>query len=116
MTEENKPSTIIIAGRVLGFLKPTQGQLESMVRISKTISRGTDDDKQEFWLKQIDRLGTLIESMIAEGDRDTLDQLMLTGKTDSGEVMAAILKAVQDGEPGGAVEPVKVAKVRVQRK
>lgn len=119
MTEQSAPKTIIIAGRVLGFTPPTQGQLESMVRIARTLQRGTDDDSKEFWQTQIYRVGTLLESLINEGDRETLDELYLTGKTNSNELMAAILAALKLDEAADAElapeTPKKANKARVRR-
>lgn len=118
MAEESiNPHRIIVGGRILGFTPPNQGQFESMVRISKAIKRGADDNDPAFWEKQIDRVGTLIESMIDEGDRDTLDQLLLTGKTNSNELIGAILTEVRKIEEASGTKPAaKVAKARVQRK
>lgn len=118
MTDESvNPNRIIIAGRVLGFTPPNQGQFESMVRISRAITRGAEDADSGFWEKQIDRVGTLIESMIDEGDRDVLDNLLLTGKTNSNELMTEILaKTRQIQQASGETKLVKVAKARVQRK
>lgn len=99
--------TIILAGRVVGFIPPTQGQVEAMIRIARTMQRGTDDETNEFWHKQIDRIGTLLDSMIAEGDRDLVDDLYLTGKIDHATLMKAIMTKVKeraDQAEGRAVE------------
>lgn len=100
-------NTIILAGRVVGFIPPTQGQIEAMIRIGRTMQRGTDDDTSEFWHKQIERIGTLLDSMIAEGDRDLVDELYLTGKIDHATLMKTILTKVKesaDQAEGRAVE------------
>lgn len=100
-------NTIILAGRVVGFIPPTQGQIEAMIRIGRTMQRGTDDDTSEFWHKQIERIGTLLDSMIAEGDRDLVDELYLTGKIDHATLMKTILTKVKesaDQAEGQAVE------------
>lgn len=100
-------NTIILAGRVVGFIPPTQGQIEAMIRIGRTMQRGTDDDNSEFWHKQIERIGTLLDSMIAEGDRDLVDELYLTGKIDHATLMKTILTKVKesaDQAEGQAVE------------
>jgi hypothetical protein len=94
MTETD--NTIVLAGRVVGFIPPTQGQMESMVRIGKTILRGTDDDSSEFYMTQIDRVGRLLESLIAEQDRDLVDDLYLTGKIDHATLMSAIIEKVKE--------------------
>lgn len=116
MTEESVGlNRIVIAGRVLGFTPPNQGQFESMVRISKAIKRGAEDGDTAFWEKQVDRIGTLIESMINEGDRETLDHLLLTGKTNSNELIGAILTEVRKVEEASTKPAAKVTKARVQR-
>lgn len=115
MTDEPTAAdnTIILAGRVVGFIKPTTGQLESMVRIARSLQRGTDDEPSDFWVKQIDRIGTLLESMIAEGDRDTVDHLYLTGKLSHGELLKAILdKMGESTVPTEAKTKAKTASVK----
>lgn len=96
MTESDKMSgeTIDLAGRIVGFIRPTQGQIESMVRISKAISRGTDDDSNSFYLTQIHRVGMLLESLIVEADRELVDELYLTGKIDHATLMGAIMAKI----------------------
>lgn len=108
-------NTIILAGRIVGFTPPTQGQIESMARIGKTLQRGTDDAPSEFWVTQLDRIGTLLESMIDEKDRDLVDQLYLTGKLSHAELLTAIMTKVKENSPDEAKEP-KANKARVQRK
>ena len=113
-------NTIILAGRVVGFIPPTQGQLEIMIRIGRTIRSSTDDDLAEFWQTQINRIGVLLESLIAEGDREIVDNLYLTGKVDHSTLLGAILakvKANSDASPDKpAKSPAKASPVRVQRK
>lgn len=114
MTEkEYRP--VLIGGRMISVCKPTDGQLEALGRIARTIGRGTDDDKAEFWMKQIDRLGTLMDSLILASDVDIVDDLILTGKTRSAEILGAILGAWKD-EPVKPVKAVKASASRVQRK
>lgn len=108
-------NTIILAGRVVGFTYPTQGQIEAMIRIGRTMQRGADDEPNEFWLKQIDRIGTLLESLIAEGDRELVDQLYLTGKIDHSALLAAILGKVNDNaekSENKAIARAKTASVK----
>lgn len=117
MTETD--NTIILAGRVVGFVRPTQGQFEAMIRIARTIAKGTDDDTQQFWEKQIDRIGTLLESLIAEADRDLVDELYLTGKIDHGTLMKAIMGKVNEQAEASedkAIAKAKANTVRVRRK
>jgi len=124
MTQEPNESavdnSIILAGRVVGFIPPTQGQMEALIRIGRTLERGTDDGRQDFWMKQIDRIGTLLESLIAEGDRDTVDQLYLTGKIDHSELIRAIMGKMssnaEKSENKAIAKAKKVAGARVQRK
>lgn len=123
MTEtENGPeggteNTIILAGRVIGFIPPTQGQLEAMIRIGRTMQRGTDDDSNEFWVKQIDRIGTLLESLITESDRDLVDDLYLTGKISHSDLLKAIMAKVRyDAEKSEDKAIAKAKTASVKRK
>lgn len=113
--------TIILAGRVIGFKRPTQGQLEAMVRIGRTIRSSTDDDKTEFWQTQINRIGTLIEALIIEADREIVFDLYLNGRVDHSIVLAAILGKVNADAEASEDKAIAKAKgnaspVRVQRK
>lgn len=108
-------NTIILAGRVIGFTPPTQGQIESMARIGKTLQRGTDDAPTDFWVTQLDRIGTLLESMVDEKDRDLVDQLYLTGKISHTDLLTAIMTRVKENSPDEDSKP-KANKARVQRK
>lgn len=114
-------NTIILAGRVVGFTPPTQGQLEAMVRIGRTIRSSTDDSATEFWQTQINRIGILLESLISEADRDIVFDLYLTGKIDHSSVLAAILTKVNANAEASEDKAIEKAKgkaspVRVQRK
>lgn len=115
------PNTLVLAGRVVGFTPPTQGQLEAMIRIGRTLKSGTDDDNSEFWQIQIHRIGKLLFAMIAEGDRDTVEDLYLEGKVDHQAVLSAILAkmnadAVDSEDKAIAKAKTKASPVRVQRK
>lgn len=113
MTETD--NTIILAGRVVGFIPPTQGQMESMVRIVRTISRGGEDSPKEFWETQIARIGLLLESMIVEADRELVDELYLTGKIDHKTLMGAIMGKVNEravASEDKAIAKAKTASVR----
>lgn len=119
-TEANDTNTLILAGRVVRFIPPTTGQIEAMIRIGRSVKKGTDDHDPEFWVKQIDRVGTLLESLIAEGDRDTVDELYLTGKIDHSTLLTAVLKAVEanaeQSEDKAIAKAKKAAPARVSRK
>jgi hypothetical protein len=115
MTETD--STIILAGRIVGFIRPTQGQMESMVRIGKTIQRGTDDDSGDFYITQIHRVGLLLESLIAEKDRELVDELYLTGQIDHAQLMTAIMNKINAEAVKSEDKAIAKAKtVRAQRK
>lgn len=109
-------NTIILAGRVIGYIPPTQGQLEAMVRISRTLQAGTDDDPAEFWVKQINRIGTLIESLIEENDRELVDELYLTGKVSHTDLLTEIMKKVNANAVKSEDQAIAKAKARVKRK
>lgn len=116
MTDASEPKTAIVAGRVIGVLKPTPGQYETLARMARTLSRGSDDDSAQFWGKQIDRMGTLMESLIVEGDRDAVDDLFLTGKLDHLALLRAIFAALAEPKEDKPTKPVKAAKASVRRK
>lgn len=115
MTESD--NTIILAGRVVGFIPPTEGQIQAMIRIGKTIQKGADDEARDFWVTQINRIGTLLESLIAPADRELVDELYLTGKIDHTVLLSAIMgkinKRAEESE-NKAIAKAKTA--RVQRK
>lgn len=116
MADISELKTAIVAGRVIGVLEPTPGQYETLARMARALTRGDDDNKAEFWAKQIDRLGTLMESLIAEGDRDAVDQLFLQGKIDHLTLLRAIFAALKPAEEVKPSKAVKVAKASVRRK
>lgn len=119
MTDKKPESrTAIVAGRIIGILMPTDGQWEALVRIQKTLMRATDDDTTEFYAKQVDRIGTLLENLVEEKDRDLVDQLFLTGKISSSELMLAIFNAIRGEvtEQLGTSGAKKASSVRTQRK
>lgn len=119
MTEEKAipaaANTIVLAGRVIGIIRPTQGQMESLIRIGRSLRRGTDDDTMEFWHTQIDRIGTLLDSLIAEGDRETVDTLYLTGKIDHTTLLTAILGKVRSEAEESEEKAIVKAKANVAR-
>lgn len=119
MTEEKAipaaANTIVLAGRVIGIIRPTQGQMESLIRIGRSLRRGTDDDTMEFWQTQIDRIGTLLDSLVAEGDRETVDTLYLTGKIDHTTLLTAILGKVRSEAEESEEKAIVKAKANVAR-
>lgn len=119
-TEDKVPNTLILAGRVVGFIPPSTGQIEAMIRIGRSIRKGADDQPEDFWVTQIDRIGTLLESLIVEGDRETVDELYLTGKIDHAMLLGAIMKAVElsavDSEDKAITKAKKANPARVARK
>lgn len=117
MTETD--NTIILAGQVVGFIHPTQGQIEAMIRIGQTLKAGTDDEPGEFWLKQIHRIGKLLDSLIEPGDQDIVDDLYLTGKISHVDLLTQIMAKVNANAAESedkAIAKAKKATVRVQRK
>ena len=93
MTEQNSTFTVILAGRTIQVKRPTPGQVEAMIRIGKALQTGADDDPTDYWIKHVSRLGVLLDSLIDEGDQETVDHLYLTGKVDSSTLLTAILDA-----------------------
>jgi len=113
-------NTIILAGRVIQFIPPTQGQVEQMVRIARSTQRGADDAPSDFWVKQIGRIGDLLEQMIVEGDREAVEDLYVEGKLDHTALVTAILTKVRENaeksEDKAIAKAKKVTGARVQRK
>lgn len=116
MTDPIQSHPALIAGHVIGVHVPSQGQFEALLRLRSTLARGTDDDRHDFYARQIDRIGTLLESLIQESDRDLVDQLVLTGKVDMQGLMAAILAAPKPTEEVKPVVVKKAVKARAPRK
>lgn len=110
-------NTIILAGRVVGFTPPTQGQIEAMARIGRTLARGSDDEPTDFWVTQLDRIGRLLESLVNVGDRETVDDLYLTGKISHTDLLNAIMMKINSAAVASEEKAVtKANKARVQRK
>lgn len=108
MTEQNSTFTVILAGRVIQVKKPTSGQVEAMIRIATALRTGTEDDPNDFWIRHIQRLGKLLDSLVVEGDLDTVDDLYLTGKISSTELLQSILAATrEEKEKAPKTGPVK---------
>lgn len=112
---------VLIGGRIVGVTKPTDGQYEALVRIQHALSRGSEDSPAEFWKKQISRIGTLLDSLIVEADRETVDDMFLTGKIDTSELLHAIFTAFKEekekaGETNQVVAQTKANGARVRRK
>lgn len=115
MTDSAESYPATVAGRVIGVYRPTQGQFEAMLRMRSTLLRGTDDDKHDFYARQVDRIGTLLESLIQESDRDLVDTLVLTGKVDMQGLMSAMFAALEPAEKPKPVAAKKAVKARVPR-
>lgn len=117
-TVEHTYHRAYVAGHEVGVTAPTRGQFEAMLRMRNTLLRGTDDERHEFYVKQLDRIGTLLESLIAESDRDLVDTLVLTGKVDLVSLMGAVfeaLKPIEEAAPAKAAPVKKAVKARVPR-
>ena len=113
--ETREVETATVCGRLIGVYRPSSGQLESLNRIGRTIRRGADDAASEFWGKQIDRLGILLEALIVEGDRETVDMLFLQGKLDHAGLLRSVFEALEPKDEAPA-KPAKAAKASVRRK
>lgn len=113
-------NTLILAGRVVGFIPPTQGQIEAMIRIVRSTQKGADDQPSDFWIKQIGRVGDLLEQMIVEGDREAVEDLYVSGKLDHSSLISAIMAKVEQNAVGSEDKAIakakKVTGARVQRK
>lgn len=107
--------TIILAGRVVGFIHPTQGQIEALIRISHTLENGPEDSKQEFWVKQIRRIGTLLDSLIVEADQELVEDLYLTGKISHSDLLTAILGKINSNAEKSENKAIAKAKANTAR-
>lgn len=111
MSEEKvHENTIELAGKTIRFIRPTQGQIEAMVRIGYGLRRMGEDGPNDFWIKQLDRMGTLMESLIHEDDRDTVDMLYLTGQVEHVTLLKAIMGQLD--EQAVASENKAIAKAK----
>lgn len=112
MAEQNEYLEIDIEGLAVRVKQPTNGQVESMVRIASSLRNVPDDAVGDAWIKQISRLGTLLDSLIHEDDQDDVDTLFLTGKVSSATLLSAVLEASKKttAPKNGPVKAVKRAR------
>ena len=106
-----------LGGRMITFVKPTDGQLEMLARVKRTLARGTDDAPDDFWSTQIDRLGQILDALIVEADQPIVESMMITGKIGSVEILAALFTSINQNAAvkapaTGPVAAVKRARVR----
>lgn len=106
-----------LGGRLITFSKPTDGQIEMLARVQKSIARGTDDAPGDFWATQIDRLGTLLDNLIAPADLPIVENMMMKGTISSVDILRALFAAiaqnqVEQAPTTGPVASVKRARVR----
>lgn len=113
MAEQNSTFQIELHGRSITVKRPTDGQVESMIRIATGLRAG-DDQPQDYWIKYVQRLNRLLDSLIEPDDQDYVDELYETGKISSSVVLRALLEANRDASEPKAPKngPVKKAAVR----
>jgi hypothetical protein len=71
MSEEKAPENImVLAGKSIRFTRPTDGQVQALIRIGFGLKRMDDSTPKDFWVKQLDRMGTLLESLIHEDEKE----------------------------------------------
>lgn len=111
MTDE-EIKTVALGGRAFGVRKPKPGQWEALIRIQGHLLRGGDDVPNGQIIKQIGRLGQLVDALLAsEDDVDTVTDLYIAGKVTSAQVVVAILTAWA-GEEAAPAKPAKAVRVR----
>lgn len=120
MSEEKANEyTIELVGKPVRFTRPTEGQVQALIRIGFGLKRMDDDSPKDFWVKQLDRMGTLLESLIHEDDRDFVDQMYLTGKVDHSMLIQAVMgqleKVAEDSENKAIAKAKKSNPARVRR-
>lgn len=86
--------TVDIGGRQISLTKPNEGQMEMLARIQRTLARGTDDSKADFWAKQVDRLGTLLDSLMTEDDLDIVEQMLLKGQISHVDILNGVFEVL----------------------
>lgn len=117
MTEEQH--SVVLAGKTIRLIRPSQGQLEQLIRIGRSINRGSEQAPDGFYTKQVGRIGDVIDQLIVEEDRDMVDDLYAAGLIDHTELLTAVLSKVKadeaDQQPG---KPAKKAAspARVRRR
>lgn len=120
MSETEDFKTFDLDGLTVRFLRPTQGQIEAMIRIARSTKQAEDAKDAEFWVRQVGRVGDLLEQMIHPDDREAVEDLYIAGKLDHTTLLTAILKTVQDeaeeSENKAIAKAKKVSGARVQRK
>lgn len=112
---ETFPRTI--GGREILFRPPTQAQLLIVGRLVRTSRQFVDTDDKEMdrvqiqgGVEKMSMILDVIDSMVINpADRDFLEQQMIAGKLDLGELMEAFDTGEDEGEPA---KPVKKAVVR----
>jgi hypothetical protein len=111
MSEEKAPENIrVLAGKSIRFTRPTDGQVQALIRIGFGLKRMDDSTPKDFWVKQLDRMGTLLESLIHEDDRDAVDQMYLTGQVDHTELIRAVMGTLE--KEAEASEDKAIAKAK----
>jgi hypothetical protein len=116
MTEEYRD--VDLADTTVRVRKPTDSQINNMLRISSSLA-SSQEMSSDFFVRQINRLGTILDSLIHADDRDTVDNMVLTGQIEETALIVTILKAWTEEKPGkknGTVAAVKKASAsRVRR-
>lgn len=108
-----------IGGRQITFIKPTDGQMEMLARIQRTLSRGSDDAPADFWAKQVDRLGTLLDSLMPEVDQEIVEQMLLQGKISHVDILQGlfeVLAQAKEAEQAAAPTTGPVASAKRARR
>lgn len=89
---------VTLAGNVFAVKPMTDGQIESMFRIQRSLSLAGDFD-MAFYGRQVGRFGSLLDSLFtSDADRDKVDDLFLTGQLSTGELLRVILAAYNKRE------------------
>lgn len=93
---------VTLAGNVFAVKPMTDGQIESMFRIQRSLTLAGDFD-MKFYGRQIGRFGSLLDSLLtSDEDRDKVDDLFLTGQLSTGELLKIILEAYNKREENDA--------------
>lgn len=93
---------VTLAGNVFAVKPMTDGQIESMFRIRRSLTMAGDFDTA-FYGRQIGRFGALLDSLFtSDEDREKVDDLFLTGQTSTSELLQVLLAAYNKREEGDA--------------
>jgi hypothetical protein len=102
--------TVTIAGQTFPIRRMSDGQVESLFRIQRSLA-SAGDSNATFYGRQLARMGDLIDGLLSnEADVDRLDKLFLAGETSTAELVSLVFAAYKAADEAGGDVPAIVAK------